>query len=562
MLSFLCKQYRNFLENKVENLLDLLFLIGILIFAFLITYRSGGRGFFAFDQSIVFDGSYRIVSGQIPYKDFLIPFGPMTFWLQAIFFKIFGISYFVYICGAAVINVVVAAESFFLVRILFPKPKMLSYFAGILTSVWFYPPFGTPWPEQTAFFFSLTALLMTVRGLLSKRIPATWKQTLFFGAGLLVFGAFISKQNAGAFILPICASLFFLLNQGEVRHAIRDLAVFCLGYLVALLLFGAWLIVQSDLALFWKHFVEIPATEVGNERLPSSLGQWLWALLVEPQNETVLSITILFPIVALVSILFEKIFISWKDVIEPRRLIAALLVFLLYLGQNLFLITSNNQTENAVPFLGLIAALSLGIAWTHEKVVNKKWANFQRDITITFCIGLVVISVSMAWYGLHVAFSRQIHGIFEKSTFPNRLSTGKLSAIKWGQPTRIGNLITAEHIDQLVAYLEMEDENFFVFPDFTILYGTVGVPSPQPVLWFHGGLTYPRPNDPSLDAWVVSDLIRYRVTIIVLEEESWFHTDERLADFPQLQAFIQNRFDVENRIGNFIIYKKLPIFKH
>jgi 4-amino-4-deoxy-L-arabinose transferase-like glycosyltransferase len=263
MSSFLRKPYRNFLENKRENFLDLLFLIGILIFAFLITYRSGERGFFAFDQSIVFDGSYRVVTGQTPYKDFLIPFGPMTFWLQAIFFKIFGISYFVYICGAAIINVFVAAESFFLIRLLFPKPKLLAYFAGILTSVWFYPPFGTPWPEQTAFFFSLTALVMTVGGLLSKRIPATWKQTLFFGAGLLAFGAFISKQNAGVFILPVCASLFSLLNQGEVRRAIRALTFFCLGCLAGLLFFGAWLVVRSDPALFWKYFVEIPAAEVG-----------------------------------------------------------------------------------------------------------------------------------------------------------------------------------------------------------------------------------------------------------------------------------------------------------
>ena len=39
MVSFLRKQYQKFLDNKRENILDLLFLIGILIFAFLITYR-------------------------------------------------------------------------------------------------------------------------------------------------------------------------------------------------------------------------------------------------------------------------------------------------------------------------------------------------------------------------------------------------------------------------------------------------------------------------------------------------------------------------------------------
>ena len=369
----------------------------------------------------------------------------MTFWLQAFFFKIFGISYFVYICGAAVVNVFVAAESFFLVRLLFPKPKILAYFVAILTSVWFYPPFGTPWPEQTAFFFSLTALVMSVAGLLSRRIPARWKQTLFFVAGLLSFGAFISKQNAGVFVLPVCAFLFFVLNQGEVKRALRDLAIFC-GCLAGFLFFGTWLIGQSNPALFLKYFVEIPAAEVGGERLPVGLGQWLEALFIEPQNKTILSVTILFPAVALATVLIEKLSRSGENVIEPRRRAAALLVFLLYLYQNLFLITSNNQIENAIPFLGLITTLSLGIVWTHEEEINKKWAKISRGIKAAFCFGIFVVMVGMAWYGLHVALSRQVHGIFEESTFPYHLSPGRLSAIKWGRPTRIGNPITAKHI--------------------------------------------------------------------------------------------------------------------
>ena len=43
-----------------------------------ICYVSGMRGFFAMDQSIVFDGGWRVLQGQIPYKDFVIPFGPIS----------------------------------------------------------------------------------------------------------------------------------------------------------------------------------------------------------------------------------------------------------------------------------------------------------------------------------------------------------------------------------------------------------------------------------------------------------------------------------------------------
>ena len=78
---------------------------GILILSFYLTATAGARGFYPFDQSIVFDGSYRVASGQIPYRDFLVPFGPVTFWLHAFFFRLLGTTYHAYIIGAGVVNV-------------------------------------------------------------------------------------------------------------------------------------------------------------------------------------------------------------------------------------------------------------------------------------------------------------------------------------------------------------------------------------------------------------------------------------------------------------------------
>jgi len=84
-----------------------LFIISLIgVFAYFMTYRSGERGFFAFDQSIIFDGGYRVLLGQIPYKDFVTPFGPVTFWIQGIIFKLLGISYATYIFGAAFVNII------------------------------------------------------------------------------------------------------------------------------------------------------------------------------------------------------------------------------------------------------------------------------------------------------------------------------------------------------------------------------------------------------------------------------------------------------------------------
>src|SRR5580692_5740373 len=45
-----------------------------------------------FDEGIFVDGSRRILSGQVPYRDFFIVMGPGTFWLQALALRVFGIT--------------------------------------------------------------------------------------------------------------------------------------------------------------------------------------------------------------------------------------------------------------------------------------------------------------------------------------------------------------------------------------------------------------------------------------------------------------------------------------
>jgi hypothetical protein len=73
---------------------------------------------------------------------------------------------------------------------------------------------------------------------------------------------------------------------------------------------------------------------------------------------------------------------------------------------------------------------------------------------------------------------------------------------------------------------------FFIFPDFTIFYALLDVPPPQPVLWFHKGLTYHDSYDEDLDKWIVSDLNKNNVEIVIVEEKSFIDTSERLNDFP------------------------------
>jgi hypothetical protein len=216
--------------------------------------------------------------------------------------------------------------------------------------------------------------------------------------------------------------------------------------------------------------------------------------------------------------------------------------------QNVFTISTNNHPANGVPFVGIIAAIGLGL------IVSSSRKRY-RHLRIATSGAMLVLMVVIFFVGAKIAASRDVHGIFQKATFPTYMPEEGLSALRWGQPTRIGKAITAEDIERVIDYLQRRDENFFVFPDFTIFYGLVGVPSPQPLVWFHEGLTYPHADhyDPDLDAWVVSELKENQVGVVVIEQESHFHTQRRLEDFPQLQAYLQD-FQLDQIIGNFEIY--------
>src|SRR5690349_18534714 len=76
-------------------------LIGVLAFSFVWVWEVGHRGLFMLDQSIVFDGAWRMVQGQVPYRDFVMPFGPVTFALCALMFRVAGVDFSTLVLTAA-----------------------------------------------------------------------------------------------------------------------------------------------------------------------------------------------------------------------------------------------------------------------------------------------------------------------------------------------------------------------------------------------------------------------------------------------------------------------------
>jgi hypothetical protein len=625
-------------------------LAGLALFAFAVCFFSGLRGIFPLDQSIVFDGAYRVFRGQVIYRDFIAPYGPIAFWWQALLFEFVGVNYYAYALGAATLNVAGSLCAFEIVRGLFPDRPWLAVGAGALTAVWLYAPFGTTYPEQTAFCLLIAALALIVRlgGRGSRREDSgsagaspsrravhdgqRLGGSLALPAGILSATAVLAKHNAGLPALGVCVAAIVVFSAPAWKRVAAQLVWFFIGAGVCLAAFVAWVWACSDWTAFHYHVIELPR-QLGSQRLfGCGLAAFLRGLLTGKGSDEVRILLFLGWLLSACVVWLAFVNRRRVDSRDVRALRAAVSAILLTGFQNIFSLVSSNDGTNEKPFLGVIFALNAGLIgylWTKQPAAGSTpaddapWRQLPRwplwalpalaaglslwlhngiPIAGTLLAALVTDSLGCfrapaagSWEdrirrplppvliraGLRAAFAyllivggivslaRQVHESFEHhrhvphvfvfshhSTFNEVFDEPALGGLRWGEPTKVGErAVTAGDMRKLLAHLRERGGNFFTFPDFTFLYAALNVTPPQPLLWFHSGLTYAVDYSPELDLRVVRALKDNDVRTIVLEEDNFLRRTH-LEDFPELRSFIEQRFDLDRRIGIFSVYHR------
>ena len=137
-------------------------LVALGLFAAFLEFHYGRRGYMPLDQSVVvFDGGWRTLSGQIPFRDYTTPNAITPSLLQGLSFWLLGVSWTAYLVHAAVFNALFAALVYLLLRLCDAGRPTAALYAG-LSAVVFYPPVGVPFHDQSAFLFVLLAIVLAV----------------------------------------------------------------------------------------------------------------------------------------------------------------------------------------------------------------------------------------------------------------------------------------------------------------------------------------------------------------------------------------------------------------
>ncbi|MCC6405719.1 MAG: hypothetical protein IT453_01040 [Planctomycetes bacterium] len=532
-------------------------LAALFVLAVALACVDGRKGYMPLDHSIVFDGAWRVLCGQVPYRDFTTPNGLAPIYLQAPFFALLGPTWFAYVLHAALANGAFALLVYALLR-RFALERPFAWLYAAASAVVFYPPIGVPYMEQESFLFSLAALVAAVWATSAE--PATRRANVLWAATVLALAAAaLSKQIPAVFALPVVLSIFACGARAPRRSAVVTLVATAFAVVGGLALV-AWL-AGVDGGLAYDYAWRLPRAEGAFKlRFVDSAAKFFGRVQSTVGEAGLLSLYthVAAPVLALVALVAAACSrerrAAWLGAAAAWSLAAA--AIWTCVG---FVAFAGNQWQNGVPFvflaLGLVHAglrglgerSSRGVAWVAGTVggfalallaVRDAWT-FERDVNRTRLVNDLVFSPELA-----------------ERAAPHLPS--ELAFLAWNLPPSFP--IEARDFSELAAFLRAEPDGFVLLGDFTILHALARKSPLEPCLWLHPGLTMPWPDDPAFaafDARWAAPFRDGRARWLVLQGEETF-TKRRLEQFPALAELVGSRARPTRTFGAFRVLDLAP----
>ncbi len=462
---------------------------GVLAFAFMLCWWSGGRGFYPSDSSIVFDGAWRILSGQVPYRDFISPV-IVPLYLQALFFKILGVHFFALRFHAAFVNMLTSALCMVLLSYVIPGWRLTILAGGLLTGIWFYSFWGIPWYFQTSVFFGLIGSVLALRARTTMNagrmgISFVLREPAFWSAPMMLL-AFLSKQPTGSLFLAFPLILWLISPRKDGFWKL--FLAYGLGFLVGALSFYSLISDYADARLFKYIVFDLPPgilEQLMRERYylnkmmgllltltVATLGPVLWHMGRFPQDR--------------------------QDRYLPLGLFMATVGFhVVCIG------VSTAPSFTNLPLVGVMLALALYLV---NSACERMGTRSYADPTFWMPFILAGVMVVTGGAGLYLVSSARAKGHNASMVFMPPIESGPLKGVRWSEPI---SGITRQNVIDVINFVQHVPEPIYVWGGFSILYGISGHTSVGPVLWQHEGLCFPNSYNAemqAIDLWTLRDI--------------------------------------------------------
>ena len=349
--------FKDFKKNK-----NILYLIILSVFSISINQFYGYIGILPIDSFLVFNSGYDFLNGHYPFKDYWTIKEPFIDFLQAIFFKLFGVSWFVYVLHASIFNFLITISTFFILRY-FNLNSKLSFFYSFCVAILTYPTAGTPFSDHHTLILCILSLYIFFIAL-KKNNNYLWFILPFF----LGF-SFLSKQAPTAYLILVITiiSLLYFINKKRFNgliFAFLGTLFFLISFF--LLLFFA----EISLKDFFIQYILFPKS-LGASRL-----DWVFPLEFK---RVVLRFKIHYLSISLLIYILIRTFILKKEKIKLEDLLvitSLILVCLLFIFHHL-------MTINAI-FIYCLIPIFCGFSHSYFNFFLKKKYLSNFLIALTF----------------------------------------------------------------------------------------------------------------------------------------------------------------------------------
>lgn len=167
------------------------------------------KGLTLYDEGYIAESSYLTSLGKIPYKDFYFQYTPLTAWVGAIIFKIFGVGILQLRWFALTASIVTILFGYGVAKEL--TNRVMAAVMALAFVAWGFPQANFLWPSSLSLLFFFITLFCFIK------FDKTKNFLYLSAAGAAVAGNILTKQNLGTILLvtsiifiPLIARKFLL----------------------------------------------------------------------------------------------------------------------------------------------------------------------------------------------------------------------------------------------------------------------------------------------------------------------------------------------------------------
>ncbi len=201
-----------------------------------------------FDMQIACSAALRVISGQVIYRDFAEPHGPVSDWVLAVFMLLTPTIGWAVVMASGMLNALVAWLTWRMVLLATPR-RDTAFQAALISSFWYTGIFGSYYHDHLAYAFIFAGYLV----FLSWR--KHWTREIL--VALFFVLAFQTKQTVGVTGLAALTAILLLYMRGR---ALRDAANYriVLYFLLFQIVFFAILFLKADPQKYWIYSIQNP----------------------------------------------------------------------------------------------------------------------------------------------------------------------------------------------------------------------------------------------------------------------------------------------------------------